>query len=435
MGANTKIEWADFTLNPWIGCTRVSAACDHCYAEALAHRYGWAEWGNHPRHRTSASTWKQPLKWNRDAAASGTRGRVFCASLADVFDNQAPEEWRDELWDLIEQCESLDWLLLTKRPQNILKMLPKRYIARRWTDRGSRLTWPWPNVWLGTTVENQAEADRRIPHLLSVPAKVHFLSCEPLLGSLNLTRWIGKVRDDGTCDRPFNNQVRHQSDQNRDDICGATNLPHSYGLPSTPPHSGVIPSDVTADHSPDPLDYVGVSVVNRQTAAASPIIAPTPIDISLPVEHPGNVAKHGTVGGDSNGSREIISAGRLQSEAGSNQFSGDSGAARADRTPNFTDAPSSMIGGDDLSAPFLSSLKHGMPPRLLREHTIAWVIVGGESGPHARPMHPDWARSLRDQCAAAGVAFFMKQMSGFKPEKELSRFPELLRVREFPHAA
>lgn len=174
MGENTAIEWADHTLNPWIGCTKISPACDHCYAEALMKRFGKPHLWAGERERTSEANWKKPLKWNRDAAGMDHRPRVFCASLADVFDNQVPNAWRDDLWQLIKATPNLDWLLLTKRPQNMVKMLPSDW------DLG------YPNVWLGTTVENQEEAERRIPHLLAVPARVHFLSCEPLLGALNL---------------------------------------------------------------------------------------------------------------------------------------------------------------------------------------------------------------------------------------------------------
>lgn len=177
MAETTKIEWCDHTFNAWTGCTKVSPACDHCYAESWAKRSGIVQWGNHPRRRTSESYWKQPIKWNRIAERDGVRRKVFCCSLADVFDNQVASEWRSDLWRLIRETPALDWLLLTKRPQNIAGMLPGPIFNR---------AWPWPNVWLGTTVENQEEADRRIPHLLAVPAEVHFLSCEPLLGPVDL---------------------------------------------------------------------------------------------------------------------------------------------------------------------------------------------------------------------------------------------------------
>lgn len=189
MGTNTAIEWCDHTFNPWIGCTKVSPACDHCYAETQAARFKMAEWGQHaPRKRTSLDYWKQPLKWDRQASV---RRKVFCASMADVFDNHRSidPQWRLDLWQLIRKTQNLDWLFLTKRPQNIRKMLPP--------DWGNG----WPNVWLGTTVENQEEAERRIPHLLDVPAAMRFLSCEPLLGpvrldSINTLKYPGAERLD-----------------------------------------------------------------------------------------------------------------------------------------------------------------------------------------------------------------------------------------------
>jgi protein gp37 len=268
MGENTAIEWADHTFNPWIGCTKVSPACDNCYAEKLAvNRLGVA-WGPHAeRRRTAESTWRQPLAWNRKAQREGKRARVFCASLADVFDNQVPAEWRNDLWDLIKRTEHLDWLLLTKRPQNIRKMildLP----AGHWAEWGAG----WPNVWLGTTVENQAEADRRIPHLLAVPAARRFLSCEPLLGPVALHH----IRMETKAGTGFADALRGE-----------------FYLP-------------------------GCGSVSSQT---------------------------------------------------------------------FT-----------------------------RQPRIDWVIAGGESGPGARPLRIEWARSLRDQCAAAGVPFLWKQWGEFRPD-------------------
>lgn len=186
MAETSAIEWTDATFNPWVGCTKVSPACDHCYAESWAKRSGQVEWGG-ARRRTSPANWRVPVKLDKLAASEGRRLRVFCASLADVFDNQVPGEWRDDLWALIRATPNLDWQLLTKRPQNIVKMLP--------ADWGKG----YPNVWLGTTVENQEEADRRIPHLLGIPAVVRFLSCEPLLGMLDLTAIA-----DGNSGRRFN---------------------------------------------------------------------------------------------------------------------------------------------------------------------------------------------------------------------------------------
>lgn len=168
MAEVTKIEWCDSTWNPWVGCTRISPACDNCYAASWAKRTGQPALWDGERRRTSAANWKLPLRWNERARLSGVRLKVFCASLADVFDNQVPEEWRADLWEIIASTPWLDWLLLTKRPQNIRKMLPDGWPAR------------WSNVWLGATVENRAAAER-IGYLRDIPATVRFLSCEPLL--------------------------------------------------------------------------------------------------------------------------------------------------------------------------------------------------------------------------------------------------------------
>jgi len=179
MAERSKIEWTDHTFNPWTGCTNVSPGCDHCYAEAWSKRSGHVRWGNSPRKRTTDQYWKAPGIWNRRAAVfsaqHGRRQRVFCASLADVFDNQAKKEWRSDLWEVIRATPSLDWLLLTKRPQNIKKMLPDD-----WGDG-------YQNVWLGMTAEDQERYDQRWPHLAKVPAVVRFVSYEPAIGPLRLT--------------------------------------------------------------------------------------------------------------------------------------------------------------------------------------------------------------------------------------------------------
>lgn len=256
MGENSKIEWTDHTFNPWVGCAKVSPACDHCYAESWAKRTGSPALWNGERRRTSEQNWKQPLKWNAEAEKAGTRSRVFCASLADVFDNQVPPEWRTDLFQLILATPSLDWLILTKRPQNIKEMYAVKWLAA-----------PPENVWLGTTVENQTEANRRIPHLLTAPAKMHFLSCEPLLGPVDLT---------------------------------------------------AVKQTVSPGYFGDCLQW------HHQPACDKHITYPT----------------------------------------------------------------------------------------------INWIICGGESGSKdSRPMHPDWARSLRDQCVAADVPFFFKQWGDWAPQQ------------------
>lgn len=178
---DSKIEWTDHTFNPWWGCTKVSPACDNCYAEAWAKRTGHSVWGNkQPRRRLSDQYWSQPKKWNAEAAITG-RQRVFCASMADVFEWR-PElnELRARLWQLIEETPNLDWLLLTKRPHLINRLVP-------WDD-------DWPdNVWVGTTVEDQRAVRKRVGHLVDTNAKVKFLSCEPLLEQLDISKWVKDI--------------------------------------------------------------------------------------------------------------------------------------------------------------------------------------------------------------------------------------------------
>lgn len=182
MGKETSIEWTHHTFNPWWGCVKVSAACDHCYAETWAKRLGENVWGAKSERRFFSDThWKEPLKWDAEAKAQGVRHRVFCASMADVFENRAdliPHRLR--LFELIKNTPHLDWLLLTKRIHLVKKQLPKGY--------------KFPsNVWLGATVENQASAGKRIKYLLEFTSPaVRFLSCEPLLGPLDISDFLRK---------------------------------------------------------------------------------------------------------------------------------------------------------------------------------------------------------------------------------------------------
>lgn len=306
MAEQSKIEWTDSTFNPWMGCTRISPACDHCYAAVSTPvRTNGIAWGpGKPRQRTSAANWKQLIRWNKEkfveCRGCGWRGkfpgsgrcpscesdwykparrRVFCASLADWLDNEVPIEWLVDLLDLIRQTPNLDWLLLTKRIGNWKSRIRGAiaYICANVTqrNRAEMLSWleGWlgggrtpANVWLGATVVNQEEGDRDIPKLLQLPARVRFLSIEPMLGPVSLDDC---VEGRGTGDE------------------------HHFSCLSL---DGLPPED-------DPW--------------------------------------HGAV--------------------------------------------------------------------------VDWVICGGESGPNARPMHPDWVRSLRDQCQAAGVPFLFKQWGEHVP--------------------
>ncbi|HVX20920.1 MAG TPA: phage Gp37/Gp68 family protein [Acidimicrobiales bacterium] len=170
MGVTTNIAWTDHTFNPWWGCVNVSPGCDNCYAEAFAKRTGHDVWGKGGLRRVFGDKhWAEPLRWE---------GRVFCASMADVFEmNHQLDGERQRLFDLIDATPNLTWQLLTKRPENVNRLTPDRWLA------------DWPeHVWLGTTVEDQTRANLRIPRLLSVEGvKVRFLSCEPLLGPVDLS--------------------------------------------------------------------------------------------------------------------------------------------------------------------------------------------------------------------------------------------------------
>lgn len=197
MGENSKIEWTDHTFNPWIGCTPVARECDHCYAETQDAYRSWTPegWGvGKPRKRTAASTWANPLAWNREAQRRGTRFRIFCASLADVFDTEVPQEWRHDLFEMIRETAHLDWLLLTKRAA----------AAHHYLNRIAEVP---INMWLGTSV-GTVERRRQIDVLRQTRASIRFLSVEPLLedlGTIDLTgiHWVIVGGESGAGARPM----------------------------------------------------------------------------------------------------------------------------------------------------------------------------------------------------------------------------------------
>jgi protein gp37 len=182
MGEHSGIEWTDHTFNPWWGCVRVSPACEHCYAEIFSKRLGKQIWGVQSDRRFFGDDhWRDPTTWNRKAADKGERHRVFCGSMCDIFETRRDlDVHRERLWKLVKATPNLDWLLLTKRPQNIAPMASWR---AEWAS----------NVWLGTTVEDQKRADQRLPHLVQHPAVVRFLSMEPLLGPVDLRSYLAEI--------------------------------------------------------------------------------------------------------------------------------------------------------------------------------------------------------------------------------------------------
>lgn len=175
MGEATGIAWTDHTFNPWWGCDEVSPACDHCYARTFSRRMGRHLWGEKAERRFFGQKhWNEPFKWDAEAQRAGVRRRVFCASMADVFEDRCDlEAPRRDLWSLIGATPFLDWQLLTKRPENLRRLLPREWLYH-----------PQSNVWLGTTVEDNARRDR-IGELLDCPAVVHFVSAEPLLEDID----------------------------------------------------------------------------------------------------------------------------------------------------------------------------------------------------------------------------------------------------------
>lgn len=182
--AKTKIQWVDYTFNLWWGCVQISPACDHCYAMGMAKRLGNRLFG-HPvqwgpggqRGYIADDKWRAPLKWDRDAQRANERRRVFCGSMMDVFEGLKEQRPHlERLWSLILETPHLDWLLLTKRPNNVAKLRPGK----------------WPsNVWIGATIETQEWAEQRLPHLLAVDCAVRFISVEPMLGALDLRQHLG----------------------------------------------------------------------------------------------------------------------------------------------------------------------------------------------------------------------------------------------------
>lgn len=203
MGESSSIQWTQRTWNPWQGCAKVSAGCTNCYMFRDKARYG-----QDPETvvRSKPPTFNAPHKWEREAAAAGRTDLVFTCSWSDWFIKEA-DPWRDEAWAIIRRTPHLTYQILTKRHGRIEKCLPSD-----WGDG-------YPNVWLGVSVEDQKTAAQRVPVLLSVPARVHFLSMEPLLGPVDLSALeLEPVCDEeDSCGEPVTLNVF-----GRDAHCGCT---------------------------------------------------------------------------------------------------------------------------------------------------------------------------------------------------------------------
>lgn len=232
MAERSAIEWTDATFNPWWGCVRVSPACARCYADSWARRFGLELWqDNGARRFFGDDHWRKPIKWNRNAERAGVPLKVFCASMADVFEeHDALGPWRSRLWTLIEETPWLRWQLLTKRPENVKAMVP-------WRD-----AWP-ANVWIGTSIEN-SRFTFRAEIIREFPAAVRFVSAEPLLTSLFLNgrpnrrplelagiEWVIAGGESGHGARPMNEAWARELRDATHDAGGAFFLKQLGGYP------------------------------------------------------------------------------------------------------------------------------------------------------------------------------------------------------------
>lgn len=184
---NSTIEWTDHTFNPWWGCTKVSEGCRHCYAERLSSRFYGEDrlWSSKNRKMMGEKYWANPITWNKRAAKNQQREKVFCASMADVYEDLpdliAP---RQRLFDVIRQTPWLDWILLTKRPENIARLSPEAWVSDGFPD----------NVWLLTTVENQTVVEKRLEPLMALKCAIKGVSVEPMIGPVDLRAYADRLQ-------------------------------------------------------------------------------------------------------------------------------------------------------------------------------------------------------------------------------------------------
>ncbi len=248
MGTTTGISWTDHTFNPWIGCTKVSQGCKLCYAETQNKRYNWTSgWGKGaPRRRTSPANWRKPIQWAKQAVADGVTRRVFCASLADVFDPEVPQEWRNDAWAVISETGKiggLEWLILTKRPENIARMFPAEWLQN-----------PPDFIRLGVTGEDQENFNIRTYYLNTLWHGKNFISIEPMLGGIRLgvskCDWIICGGESGAGCRPMELELaRDMRDQ-----CRAAGIPFFFkqlgGFPDKRHNPAEWPEDLRVQEFP-----------------------------------------------------------------------------------------------------------------------------------------------------------------------------------------
>lgn len=413
MGDTTGISWTDKTFNPWWGCSRVSPACVRCYADAQAKRYGHDVWRRKgPRRMLSDANWAKPVRWNREAEAAGVPFKVFCASMADVFESHPQViEPRQRLWGLIETTPWLIWQILTKRIENVAEMAP-------WGD-------DWPaNVWLGTSVENQRYADERIPVLLDVSAKVRFLSCEPLIGAVDLRRWLAPNADyQGTSGAVPGCPGRADDRPGGPDLARISQgrLWPGEGIPPASVHRG---RQAIWDRGTQGRLDGGESAFHPRGNGSQPQGRQ---QIEQPADEPGDSAPSFQCRPRASSARRDEPTPDSRGETDTESGSGSQGTLPAEGFPQGRDRPAVRRDGKDRA-------EYRDPRDVAGNRAcLGWIIAGGESGgPKRREMNPAWLSSIADQCKAASVPLWVKQDSG--PRSGLQgRIPDDIWCRkEFP---
>ena len=431
MGKNTLIEWtatpnADGTLtpghtwNPWHGCRKVSAGCQNCYMYRDKKRFG-----SDPEKvvRSTVPTFTLPLRIKEPS-------RIFVCSWSDFFIEDA-DEWRDEAWEIMRRTPHLIFLILTKRPENIIDRLPEG--------------WPWSNIWLGVTAENQEMADKRIPILLQIPAVVRFVSVEPCLSPIDLSLYLGySIQKGETGHEQRRNSIRISEDGRMENNRSGGDMEPQGEAGRTANSPGLFSGKKNGQRDQD------------SCGGASPHLSAFQREDPARVDHKSHQREEGGQSPAEFGSCNPFGQPETCFQVGVNEPGrSEKSQQQTNRCRNRGDSPEVCSGGDNSSntcdriqSNFPDHIKSGSRGfsqessrencRLFKpangafqkkkpEGPIHLIICGGESGPNARPMEEKWAADLLDQCRAAGAAYFMKQLDGRKA------IPEHLYIREFPN--